>query len=307
MLPAFRLYAVLGTWMEADVVEATVKNAFMQGCERVFLVDNDSQDDTLDVAVGAGAEDVDTYSTEHFDDSARTSRLNECVAEISEADGAEHIWWLWLDADEFPHGPRGLAIREYLASLDESFRIVGARYLNHYPGDPPHYVPGLHPLDFQPLAEELLTRFCWLWHRKHPLQRFDRDRPRIRSIEGFHRGLCDQPLLEPAEPVFVHHFPFRERETTERRMHALFARCEAQPSIEGEDIFTAHMMQRFRTLDAVYDHDWRHVDMRLTRDCRRPREEPVPWTQLVEPDDVPVARWYDASQVETRELEACVG
>ena len=33
----------------------------------------------------------------------------------ADEDGAEHIWWLWLDADEFPHGPAGRTLREHLA------------------------------------------------------------------------------------------------------------------------------------------------------------------------------------------------
>ena len=50
-LPGVRMFAVLGTWMEADVVAATVRNAMTQGCERVYLVDNGSPDDTIAVAL----------------------------------------------------------------------------------------------------------------------------------------------------------------------------------------------------------------------------------------------------------------
>jgi hypothetical protein len=42
VLDDFKLFAVVGAWMEEDVIEATVRNAFTQGCERVFLVDNES-------------------------------------------------------------------------------------------------------------------------------------------------------------------------------------------------------------------------------------------------------------------------
>ena len=56
---------------------------------------------------------------------------------MSEADGHAHIWWLWLDADEFPHGPRGLTVREYLETLDRRYRIVGARFINHFPSGEP--------------------------------------------------------------------------------------------------------------------------------------------------------------------------
>ena len=55
VLTRVRLFAVLGTWMEADIVADSVRNALTQGCERVYLVDNGSTDDTVEVAVGQGA------------------------------------------------------------------------------------------------------------------------------------------------------------------------------------------------------------------------------------------------------------
>ena len=54
-LEQFRLFAIMGTWMEADVVAANVSNALTQGCERVYLVDNNSPDETVKVAVCPGA------------------------------------------------------------------------------------------------------------------------------------------------------------------------------------------------------------------------------------------------------------
>src|SRR5206468_2237465 len=104
-LREFKLFGILGTWMEADVVEATVRNAFTQGCERVFLVDNNSPDDTLQVASAAGAEVAHVYQTERVRETERNRLMNETVASLSSADGSDHIWWLWLDADEFPRGP----------------------------------------------------------------------------------------------------------------------------------------------------------------------------------------------------------
>ena len=59
----FGLYAIVVTWMEADVIAATVRNAFAQGCERVLLVDNDSPDDTVAKAEAAGAELARSFST----------------------------------------------------------------------------------------------------------------------------------------------------------------------------------------------------------------------------------------------------
>jgi len=294
VLEDFRLFAIVGTWMEGDVIEATVKNAFTQGCERVFLVDNESPDDTVEKALGAGAELARSFSEGRFDIGLFYERMNGLVSDISEADGSEHIWWLWLDADEFPHGPRGLTVREYLGTLDRSFRIVGARFMNHYPSAEPHYVSGFHPLDFQPLCEELSTRTCRRWHRKHPLQRFDRGGAEIRSDVGFHMAFSDErPLLEPTESIFVHHFPFRRKEVTFRRIEALFASSASSTSrVDPHDPLHEHMAVRQRSAEAVYAQDWHNVEMTLVAGCRRPRVEPLAWRELVEPEHLAVKRWY---------------
>jgi hypothetical protein len=299
VLNDFRLFAIVGTWMEGDVIEATVKNALAQGCDRVFLVDNESRDDTVEKATAAGAELARSFTEGRFDIDLFYERMNGLVSDISRADGSEHIWWLWLDADEFPHGPRGLTVRDYLAGLDRSFRIVGARFMNHYPSTEPHYLSGFHPLDFQPLCEELSTRTCRRWHRKHPLQRFDRSGSEIRSDIGFHRAFSDErPLLEPAESIFVHHFPFRRKEVTLRRIDALFAgSADSAGRVDPHDPLHEHMAVRRRSAEAVYAQDWHKVEMTLVAGCRRPRVEPLPWTELVEPEHLSVKRWYSAGSV----------
>jgi hypothetical protein len=296
----FKLFAIVGAWMEEDVIEATVRNAFTQGCERVFLVDNDSPDGTVETAIRAEAELVDSFTTARHDEHLRMRLMNEAVWRISMAESVDHIWWLWLDADEFPHGPRGLTVREYLSTLDRSFRIVGARFFNHYPGAEPHYVSGLHPLDFQPLSEELSFGFCRQWHRKHPLQRFDRKGSPISSAVGIHSADCDQrPLLEPVEAIFEHHFPFREKSTTARRLEALFAPNEAGVRrIDPDEPNRGHMTMRARSLEAVYAQDWQNVPIDIVWACRRPRVEPLPWEELVDPEHLSVRRWYPENEVE---------
>jgi hypothetical protein len=260
----------------------------------VFLVDNDSPDGTVETATAAGAELARSYTTAHHDEYLRIRLMNEAVERISTAETTDHIWWLWLDADLFPHGPRGLTIREYLATLDRSFRIVGARFFNHYPSTEPYYVPGYHPLDFQPLCEELSFRTCWHWHRTHPLRRFDRHRPRIWSDVGLLRAHSDdQPLFEPSEAIFDHHFPFREKEATSRRMQALFASAEgAKSRVDADDRDRGHMTMRARSLEAVYAQDWANVPIELVGGCRRPHIEPVPWHVLADPEHLSVKRWY---------------
>ena len=122
-LADFELFAVVKTWMDEDVIEATVRNAMVQGATRVFIVDNGSTDQTVARAVEAGAAVAEIYQTEWFDGRLVQPLMNAVVARESLRCGAEHVWWLYLDSDEFPEGPDGLSVREYLATLDRRFRI----------------------------------------------------------------------------------------------------------------------------------------------------------------------------------------
>jgi hypothetical protein len=295
-----RLFAVLGTWMEADVVAATIKNAMTQGCERVYLVDNDSPDDTLKIACREGAILARSFRTERYDESLRLQHMNSVVSEVSQSEGVPNIWWLFLDADEFHHGPSGMTLREYLKSLDQQFRVVGTRFFDHYPGESPHYVPGRHPLDFQPLCEELAYPMCPSRHRKHPLQRYDKDLAPIECGPGFHLVHCAEQLYEPSQPAFLHHFPFRDKDITRRRLEALWAKDQGGVgrALEARD---THMLARFRSMDAVYSQDWQHVQNFIALDpMKNALESPTPlfgvnlkpWSEQVEAEHVPVLRWY---------------
>ena len=152
-LDSFAFYAAIGTWMEADIIEATVANAFSQGVDRVFLIDNGSPDATVEWATRAGAEHALTYQSGHYDEERRVALIAQFADQSAQESGARHVWWLWLDADEFPRPQSGGTIRQMLASLDRRFRIIGARFLNHYPSPgETAYVPGRHPIDYQPCA-----------------------------------------------------------------------------------------------------------------------------------------------------------
>jgi len=303
VLPAFRMFAVLGTWMEVDVVAASIHNAVAQGCERVYLVDNGSTDGTLETARQEGAIVARSYRTDQYDESLRLRMMNGVVSEVCESERDPHIWWLFLDADEFLHGPCGMTLREYLATLDERFRVVGTRYFNHYPSGSPHYEAGRHPLDFQPLCEELAYPMCPSRHRKHPLQRYDRGRPLIQCGNGFHDASCDEQLYEPAQPAFLHHFPFRDERMTRRRLEALWARDDSglTRALESRD---THMLTRFRCLDAVYARDWAKVENFIALDplnnvLNAPTSgvDPKPWCEMVEPEHQPVLRWYASAMI----------
>ena len=94
-LDDFRLFAIIGAWMEEDVIAATVANAFAQGCERVYLVDNASTDGTVREAEAAGAVLAEVFATERYDEVLRLEIMNRVVREMSEESGSEHVWWLW--------------------------------------------------------------------------------------------------------------------------------------------------------------------------------------------------------------------
>jgi hypothetical protein len=294
-LDDFRFFAVLGTWNEEDVVEATVRNAFAQGVEAVFVVDNASTDATVERALAAGATLAESFQTDLYEERVRILFMNGVVARESLASGAAHIWWLWLDADEFPEGPGGLSIAEYLRTLDRRFRTVGSTYYNHLPTEKPEYLPGFHPIDFQPMCEEYTSphvHHCAQPHWKHPLQRFDRKDLFIMSGGGFHTGTLRTrvPLIEPKGGIVTHHITYREESFSRKRLEQLCggpARNESNNAVGNRTI-----QRRFESLDAVYAQKWDRVNNLRGEDPAlgvRPR----PWT-----DTTSTRRWYDESAVQ---------
>src|SRR5262249_15443255 len=83
VLPSIRMCGIIGTWLEADIIAATVQNAITQGCERVYLVDNDSPDATVATACAAGAILACSYQTAYYDEILRLRHMNDVVREVS--------------------------------------------------------------------------------------------------------------------------------------------------------------------------------------------------------------------------------
>jgi hypothetical protein len=282
--------------MEQDVVEATVRNAFTQGAEAVYLVDNASTDGTVDRAVAAGATLAESYRTKIYEERVRILLMNAVVARVSLASGLPHVWWLWLDADEFPEGPGGRTVAQYLGTLDRRFRVVGSTYYNHFPTTRPGYVPGFHPIDFQPMCEMFVPdepRYCSLPHWKHPLQRFDADGPFLRTLEGFHSAsvVRDVRLIEPTVGIVTHHFQYREEAATRARMELLCGGLDR--NAHNEIIGNSSIKKRFDNLDAVYRGRWDQVDNLRAHSSQR-GVHLVPW-----PDVAGVHRWYGPGELES--------
>ena len=291
----FRFFAVLGTWMEEDVVEATVRNAFAQGVEAVYIVDNASTDATVERAIAAGATLAESFETGTYEERVRILLMNAVVARISLSSGAQSIWWLWLDADEFPEGPGGVSVAEFLRGLDRRFRSVGSTCYNHFPTGKPEYICGFHPIDFQPECEQYTSSYvhhCVQSHWKHPLQRFARHDLFILASSGFHTGALRtrEPVLEPVGGIVTHHFPYREESVTRRRMELL---CGGPARNAVNDAVGNRMIQRrFESLDAVYTQNWPQVN-NLRGEAPSLGVRPDTWSEPTS-----TRRWYDMDELE---------
>jgi glycosyltransferase involved in cell wall biosynthesis len=293
-LPEFQMFAVVKTWMDEDVIEATVRNALVQGAETVYIVDNGSTDETVPRAVDAGAIVAEVYRTEVFDGRLVQPLMNAVVARESLRCEAEHVWWLFLDSDEFPEGPDGTLVRDYLATLDRRFRIVGAKYVNHVPSAKPEYLSGFHPIDFQPLCYEFVpARWppCQLGHWKHPLQRFDRHGHFLLSNDGAHSGFCSETLVEPNGGIVTHHFQYRDENLTRAKLEMTCGPGSTRTSLHESTGFDGFVRRR-RSLDAVYNQRWRDVDTIPNKNVPS-SYEPTPWAHVGR-----VRRWYEVAEVE---------
>ncbi|HXQ74942.1 MAG TPA: glycosyltransferase family 2 protein [Acidimicrobiales bacterium] len=295
VIPEFKFFAVIKTWMDEDVVEATVRNATAQGAETVFIVDNGSTDATVARAESAGALLAESYETDVFEGRISQILINAVIARQSLSCRAPFVWWLLLDSDEFPEGPDGLTIKEYLQTLDRRFRLVGSSYFNHLPSGKPEYIPGFHPIDFQPLCEPFAPRRhppCERGHWKHPLQRFDRSGLFVTSGEGFHDATVRTgvPLIEPVGGIVTHHFQYRDESLTRAKLELTCGPGSTRTALH-ESIGNKGFVARRRSIDAVYEQRWGDV-VSLPNLHRPDRVDPRPWPHLDR-----VRRWYDVEQL----------
>jgi len=250
-LPAVHLRAVLVTWNEADIIATTVHNLFEQGCDAVHLLDNGSTDATASVAAAAGASVDDVFETATYDTEDGKRRVVELVDDVSRAVGVEHVWWLYVDADELVEGPEGTTVRSFLEGLDRTHRAVGSRTINHYPLHEHPFVSGEDPRTASTNAQERMGTACALGHWKHPLLRWDAAGPVVRTTDGYHSVDADRQLVEPTRAIVSHHYPYRSRAVTQARLEAL------RPRIDGHGWALG---RREANLDAIYREAYAEVD-----------------------------------------------
>ena len=212
------LNAVLCVWNEEDIIESTVKHALAQGCSNVFIIDNGSTDKTIKKAVQAGAQHVTSFLTEYFDVHKKTAHLNAAVQYFNEIFQEEHMWWMYLDADEFPNIDCDMRIIDVLKGIDSSVRGMHGYMLDHIPTHPPYAVASYHPADFMPLCHKSSME-------KTLLLRYDRGKPHLFSAGGAHTfDTCGEMLPVAKNIIDIHHFPMRNPEYTLKRLKKLTQR-----------------------------------------------------------------------------------
>lgn len=269
MQKPFSLYAVLFVWFEDDIIEACVKNLFAEGVERVFLIDNDSPDKTVEVAVRAGALHVETVVSERFTEEIKCGSVFALTRRILAEEGRERSWWLFCDADEFPTSPDKGTIRDFLARLDDRIRVVGGRWIQHFPVEKPHYRSGFHPAEFQFRATSWDGMvFCPLAHDKHNCIRFDNGAFDATPHGGYHTFELKNPeykfLYEPREDLPIHHFQYRNADRAFNRLKKMVKIDEQGCSrlgdaeynrklLNGRPMHMGWYMDRWRNLSKVYD------------------------------------------------------
>ncbi len=245
------IHAVVGVWNEEDIVYALVEHLRSQGVDRVLVIDDESDDATVSEAAAAGAEVLRMRSAGAYSEALRTQRFRDAIAARTDAAGGD-VWWLVLDADEFPRGPDGTTVRELVEAAPAWVDVLGARVLDHVPALSSEYVARRPPLEYFPDAHWRRCGFCARGHWKHPLMRVRRSGD-VLALPGHHAvGTGDgRRAREHDATLLMHHFPMRARERTERRLRRAMGPGGRYAS--SPDRFTHdRLRERLEALDHLY-------------------------------------------------------
>jgi hypothetical protein len=245
------VFGITAAWNEGDVIFATVRNLRAQGTDRVFVIDDESDDETLDEASAAGATVIPSTSDGVYREADRGRKIREVIRDQTARAGGD-VWWVIVDADEFPRGPGGGTIRDLVASLPGSVDVVGSRVLDHFPSAPQAYLQRSHPVSSQPLAQWYRSPYCPHGHWKHQLLRL-RDQDDLLPLPGHHVAAArdGRRVREAEQSLLMHHVSLRNRD----RMAARLLRATAPEGryARSPDPYTRwRIAQRLAALDPVY-------------------------------------------------------
>jgi hypothetical protein len=250
------IYGLTTVWNEDDVIYATVRNLFLQGVDEVFVVDDESDDDTVTEAKAAGAVLIQDTSEGTFEERRRTRRITEFMNERTMSAGRP-VWWIVVDADEFPRGPDGTTIRELVRTLPPWVDTIGSRVLEHYPSRDSAPRRRHHPLDELRMARRHTIAFCPEAHWKHQMVLL-RKPGELEFTAGRHTiasAPARKPIIESASSLLMHHFPLRGRERTEAKFRQ--ASAAAGRYTGTTDAFIKKRLQnRLRMLELAYTEQY---------------------------------------------------
>ncbi len=247
-----QLFGVIAAWNEDDIIHATVRNLYTQGCDQVFVIDDDSDDETRREALDAGATVISCSSDGTYREAARSAAIASLIAAETAVAGND-VWWLVADADEFPRGNCARTIRQVVIGLPGWVDVVGSRVIEHLPHPGAKYLPRTHPVAAFPWAHEYHNPYCRLGHWKHQLIRV-RTADDVKPMPGQHTVAHrdGRPAREWPQEILMHHVPLRGHERTATRL-----RRAAGPGgryARTPDTFTRRRVhQRLHALDLLYE------------------------------------------------------
>jgi hypothetical protein len=262
--------AIISTWYEADIIAASVKSCFDNGCSRVLILDNNSPDDTVAVAVAAGAEVGEVYATDFYDDDLRIRKQNELAQKLVEQTKAADMWIITLDADEFMAGTRGEPVATTLRRMPANVRTVGSTCVDLYPDSPDAYVRGEHPAKYMTYGLHRFTRvYCGRHHWKHVALRYHNGVFDIAQHRGNHWCAAASKHTTVHEPfdfdLRMFHAPLRNRSDAEARLQTLCGKSSTLGGLRrsaGDDEVTGNngSIKKWRSLDDIYNKRWDRVE-----------------------------------------------
>jgi glycosyltransferase involved in cell wall biosynthesis len=276
------LNAVMCVWNEEDIIESTVKHAFAQGCSNVFIIDNASTDKTIEIALNSGAILADTFESKYFDEIQKVSHLNSVVKAYNDHESECCIWWLYIDADEFPNIDYEYRIIDFIKSLDSSVRLIHGYLFDHIPTHLPYNIPGYHPADFMPVATK--TKIA-----KIPLVRYDKGKQHLYSCSGAHTvDSAGESIPMIKDVLNIHHFHYRRPEDSIARLKLLLKKNhDGSSRIDWMDAREQNL-QKSATVKSTYHNrynnakHWYNQNKYLSL-----RHDNLPYTYKN------ITRWYD--------------
>lgn len=254
--------AIVSTWHDADIIEASVRHLAARGVSRIVILDNDSPDDTVAVAEAAGATVGLRYTTEVYDDDLRIQLQNGVIKDSVEQSALPDCWWIALDADEFPELPGGQSFPEALRGLPRDVRCWGLDAIDLYPTGDCQYVRGKHPAECMAYGmwrRGGMGKYCPAGHWKHNAIRYFDGQFDLAFGRGNHAVMAPGAvsIREAGAGGVMFHAPIRAKDDAYARLQALCStgRTRWDDQVTGNN----GAVKRWKSLEDIFAGRWDRV------------------------------------------------